>query len=219
MGGKPKQVDPGTANMASAGADAAARASAALSTQNAALQKTAFGTLFGSDPNNATGGSIGGYLNPSNLTNASKGPTGPYQIQYNNALGTLGNAQSAQRGALSQSLQNRGFGMGSPSGFGATQALNQSLGQAQQQGQLFSDYTNQGYQDALRNMWSAAGILSGQGTSSAANAVNASSNAGQTYANLYGTAGKQAQGSSILGSALGAGGSILGGALSGGWFA
>jgi hypothetical protein len=214
MGGKPKQVDPTTANMSSAGADAAAKASADLSNQYAGQQKTAFNTLFGSGTT-ANGGTLGGYLDPSKLDAASMGPTGPYKIQYNQSLGTLANAQAQQRGALSTSLQNRGFGMGSPSGFGSTQALNQSLGQAQETGQLFSDYTNQGYQDALRNMWSAAGILSGQGTSAMQGALQGQGQAGQTYANLYGTAGKQAQGTSLLGSLLGAGGSIAGGWLAG----
>lgn len=215
MGGKPKQVDPTTANASSAGAEASAQASAKLANQYAAQQKTAFNTLFGSDTNSATGGTLGGFLNPNNLTTASMGPTGPYKIQYNQALTNLAGAQAAQRGALSQALQNRGFGTNSPSGFGATAALEQSLGQAQQTGQLFSDYTNQGYQDALRNMWSAAGILSGQGTSAMQGALQGQGQAGQTYANLYGTAGKQAQGSSFLGSLLGAGGSIAGGWLAG----
>lgn len=213
MGGSSKQVNPLQASAADAGATASAQASANLSNQLAAQSKSAFSTLFGNDPNSATGGTLGGFLNPANLTAASMGPTGPYKIQYDQSLGNLAGAQAAQRGALSQSLQNRGFGSGSPSGFGATQALQQSLGQSQETGQLFSDYTNQGYQDALRNMWSAAGILSGQGTSAMQGSLQGQGQAGQTYANLYGTAGKQAQGSSLLGSALGAGGSILGGWL------
>jgi hypothetical protein len=213
MGGSSKQVNPQQAAAADAGATASAQASARLADQFAAQSKTAFNTLFGSDTNSATGGTLGGFLNPANLTATSRGPTGPYKIQYDQALGNLAGAQAAQRGALSQSLQNRGFGIGSPSGFGATQALQQSLGQAQQTGQLFSDYTNQGYQDALRNMWSAAGILSGQGTSAMQGSLQGQGQAGQTYANLYGTAGRQAQGSSLLGSMLGAGGSILGGWL------
>jgi|ERR1700731_36509 len=213
MGGSSKQVNPQQASAADAGATASAQASARLSDQFAAQSKTAFNTLFGSDPNSASGGTLGGFLNPNNLTTASMGPTGPYKIQYDQSLGNLAGAQAAQRGALSQSLQNRGFGTTSPSGFGATQALQQSLGQGQETGQLFSDYTNQGYQDALRNMWSAAGILSGQGTSAMQGSLQGQGQAGQTYANLYGTAGRQAQGSSLLGSALGAGGSILGGWL------
>lgn len=214
MGGSSKQVNPQQASAADAGASAAAAAQGALATQMGAQQGAAFNKLFGGIQGTGSGATLTGsgvlssYLDPNNLNAAAKGPTGPYSIMYNNALGNLSAAQAAQRGSLSQGLQNRGFGMSSPSGFGATQALAQSLGQAQQQGQLFSDYTNQGYQDALRNLWSAAGILSGQGTSSGQNAVNANNSGGQIYANLYGTAGRQAQGSSLLGSILGAGATI-----------
>jgi len=96
MGGKPKQVDPGTANAASAGAQASAQASANLSNQLAAQQKTAFGTLFGNDPNSASGGTLGGFLNPGNLTDASKGPTGAYKVQYDQSLGNLADGSLRQ---------------------------------------------------------------------------------------------------------------------------
>ena len=218
MGGHPKQVDSAVAKSSSAGAEASGAQSTALSNQLAGQQKAAFGTLFG--PNAATGGALGGtlggFLSPNYLSSQSGPLNGTFAQQYAQDKGQLAQAQAGQSGQLAQMLQNRGLGVGSGSGLAGSLGLQQALAQASQQGQLYSGLQQQQYQTALQNLWNASGIMSGQGTSAMQGSLQGAGQAGQTYANLYGTAGKQAQGSSLLGSIIGAGGSILGGAMSGG---
>lgn len=216
MGGSPKQVNTAQATASNAGATQAAQQSSALSNQLAAQQKSSFNTLFGDKASGGgpLGGTLGGYLDPNYLTSQSQNLQGPFAQQFAQGYGALGTSQAQNAGALSSMLQNRGLGSGSPSGVGQELALQQSLGQASQTGQLFTNYLNQQYQTALQNQMNAAGIMSGQGTSAGQGAINASGNAGNVYGNLYGTAGKQAQGSGVLNSILGAAGTLGGDAMS-----
>jgi hypothetical protein len=216
MGGKPKQVDQPVAAASSAGAEASAKASAALSSQMAAQQKSSFNTLFGNSAASGgpLGGTLGGYLSPDYLSGNSSNLTGPFAQQYASNLGNLAQSQAQNRGSMAQMLQNRGFGGNSPSGIASEMALQQQLGQAGQTNQLFGNTLNQQYQTALQNQWNAAGLMSGQGMSAGQGAINAQGNAANAYTNLYGTAGKQAEGSSVWGSLLGAAAGLGGSAMS-----
>lgn len=216
MGGSPKQVNTAQASAANAGATAAAQQDTALSKQLASQQSAAFNTLFGNKAatGGPLGGTLGGYLDPNYLTSNSSNLTGPFYQQYASSLGNLAQSQSQNAGAMAQLLQNRGLGSGSPSGVGAEMALQAQLGNAGETGQLFSNTLNQQYQTALQNQMNAAGIMSGQGTSAMQGSLQGAGNAGNTYTNLYGTAGKESQSQGILGSILGAAAGIGGSAIS-----
>lgn len=208
FGGGQKAADPAEQAQASAGANAAAQASANLSNQYAGEQKQQYQNLFGA---NGTGGNLTKMMDPSSLNVSS--PTGPYALQYKQATGNLAQQTSAQRGQLSATLANQGFGSNSPSGMGQDAALQLSLGQNAQQGQLFTQAATNSYNDALNNFWNANNIAAGQAATSQAGALQGQSTAAQTNTNLYNTSSQpytqQGLGSALLGAGAQAGSAVM----------
>jgi hypothetical protein len=173
-----------------------------------------FNSLFGGvDPSTGKlkgGGTLSQFLDPSKL-NVDR-PTGVYGLQYQNARGQLAKEAQAQRGALSRTMANRGFGS-SMSGMEASTLMRQGVDVAGQRGQLFAQGAQASYQDALQNFWTATGMENDAMNASRGAAVTSSGNAGQIAANLYGTAGQAHMSQSPVGAAIGAAGSIAGGAI------
>lgn len=196
-GGSSHQNDPGVAASSSAGADAQAQASAAYEKQLTQEQQQQYNTLFGANGNSGT---LSKFMNPASLNVTA--PTGPYALQYNQARGQLGTSMAQQRGALASSMQNRGFGSGSPSGAYSDQARQLALGQSAAAGNLFNNYTQQSYTDALNNFWNANNIAAGQSANAMSGANAAASNVSSTYDNLYGTAAQRYQTPSMFGSIM-----------------
>jgi hypothetical protein len=188
---------------------------------NAANNSTATGTglnatLFGTPTGGATGGrgstgmsggTLSGMMDPNSLNVSS--PTGPYALQYNQAKaqGATNLAQANQN--VDIQAGNAGFGAGAPSGYTGFLKSQNNMANAQNNGQLFSQFAGNSYQDALNNFWKATGMANstantqtGQGTSA--------------YTNLYGATPKstalQNVGSDIAGGVGSAVGSYAGGA-------
>lgn len=215
MGGKPQQVNTAQATAANAGATQNATASTALATQQAAESAAAKKTLFGevgSDGRYGTdstrgGGTLTQFLDPSKL-NVTR-PTGTFGLQYNQALKQIGSGFKNQRGALAREVSNRGFGM--DANFAQDQQRQTRLQEAEARGGAFTDYASKSYDDAAKNFWGANEIMTGEIAAARSAALQGFGQAGQTYSNLYGTAGVQSRPSgiaSVLGAGLQAGGSV-----------
>lgn len=207
MGSKPKQVDPGVAKSSSAGAEAAAQASAKLSDLNRTEQETLFNKFFGA-PGSGQGGTLTNFMDPNSLTAAASDLQGPYKAAWQNVEGKIANNYALQRGALAQSAANRGFAAGMPTGFQEEQNRKLARDEADTRGSTYTSMLGEGYKDALSNFWNAHNIGAGQAASAREGALSGSQTAGNINANLYGTAGQQSQQPSMLGAALGAGGTV-----------
>jgi hypothetical protein len=211
MGGKPQQVNSAQASQANAGAQAASQAEANLSNQNASEQKLMFNNLFGAD---GKSGSMGQFMDPKSM-NVTQ-PTGAYATEYKNATNQAAQGYANQRGALSRAWGGTSGSM-LPNGFQAQQQNQLSRSQADNKGAMFSDYTDRAHQDAVQNFWNANNIASGQAASSGQTAQAAGASAGNIEDGIYGTAGKQAQGSGFFNSLLGAAGMVGNGAMQRKW--
>ena len=211
MGSKPKQVNPAQAGAADSGASAAAAQSAGLSDVNNQEHQTLFNTLFGDPTRTGSSGSLSGFLDPNRLK--VDRPGGTYGLQWNQAQDQIGKNYADQRGRLAENSANRGFSGGLPSGFEEDQSRKLAAAEADSRGQAFTNLAGRSYEDAKSNFWNAANIANGQSAGTDGAALQGAGQAGQTYSNLYGTAGRQASSNgfgSALGSKLGtAGGAVL----------
>jgi len=92
---------------------------------------------------------------------------------------------------------NAGFGAGAPSGYTGFLKSQNALQNAGNNGQLFSQFAGQSYQDALNNFWKANQMLGSQ-TATSGNQQNAAQGStNSTYANLYGSTPKATTGQII----------------------
>lgn len=214
MGSSPKQNNTGQATASFNQATNASNQASALAGKYGGQGDAIFNSLFGGVDSKTGkvkgGGTLSQFLDPSKL-NVDR-PTGVYGLQYQNARGQLAKEAQAQRGSLSRSMANRGFGS-SMSGMEASNLVHQGVDVAGQRGQLFAQGAQASYQDALQNFWTATGMENDAMNASRGAAVTSSGNAGQIAANLYGTAGQAHMAQSPIGAAIGAAGSIAGGAI------
>jgi hypothetical protein len=152
-----------------------------------------------------------GFMDPATL-NVDR-PTGVFRRQYEHARGIIAKQGQAARGGVARSMANRGFGEGSGMEVGNLRGVARDT--ASTMGDAWSEFAGKSYDDAAQKFWSAVGLRSGTGTDLAGIGANSVASAGQTYANLYGTAGQGhvTQNSNLGGALIGAGGSIAGGAL------
>ena len=81
---------------------------------------------------------------------------------------------------------------------------------ANAKGADFTDAVTQQHQEALNNFWGASNVAAGIAGEAGRNAVGATTGAGQTASNIYGTAGQYhgSPATSIIGSGLAAGGAV-----------
>lgn len=206
MGGSSQHAaNPVEAATASAGANAQAQAAANLSNTYNQEQQQQYKTLFGTGGSTDSGGTLSKMLDPASLNVSS--PTGPYALQYKQATGNLAQQTAMQRGQLSATLANSGFGSNSPSGMAQDAQLQLALGQNAQQGQLFTQAATNSYNDALNNFWNATNIAAGQAATSQAGALAGNATAAQTDTNLYNTSTQPYSQTGIGGALLGAGAS------------
>ena len=149
MGGH--QANPAQAGQAFSGAQSAAaqnqQIGATASSNANALAANLFGTPTAGG--GTTGGTLSAAANPASLNVTA--PTGTFLQQYNNQNAGIANSFQQQRGALAQNLANRGFGSNSPSYFGASQAQQLGIGQAQAQNAAYTSATQAQQQQALAN--------------------------------------------------------------------
>lgn len=205
MGSKP--ADQGTANKASAGAQAADASLARQADTNTQWANAARSHLFGDKASTGdfSGGTLSGFLDPAKL-NVSE-PTGTFGLQYNKAKENIAKQGQQARGSTSEYLANRGFG-NAPSGFGADQERRATQAQTDAQGSAFTDLAGKSYQDALTNFWNANDALQGGASGAMSSAIAGNSAAVGNYANLYNTA--EAPRPSALGGIIGGGLSAAG---------
>lgn len=210
MGGH--QANPAQAGQAFSGAQSAAaqnqQIGATASSNANALAANLFGTPTAGG--GTTGGTLSAAANPASLNVTA--PTGTFLQQYNNQNAGIANSFQQQRGALAQNLANRGFGSNSPSYFGASQAQQLGIGQAQAQNAAYTSATQAQQQQALANYQFANQMEANLYGQSLTGAVQGTQGAGSTYGNLYGTAGQYVN---PFAQTLGAVGGILGGSAAG----
>ena len=161
-------------------------------------------SVFGS---NGQGGNISAMANPNSL-NVSQ-PTGPYALQYNQAKaqGATNLAQANQN--VDMQAGNAGFGAGAPSGYTGFLKSQNALQNAGNNGNLFSQYAGQSYQDALNNFWKANDLTASTGNTQTGQANSA-------YTSLYGSTPKATGVQNALGtigSGISAGGQVGAAAL------
>ena len=185
-------------------------ANTALANQATKMQSTTYNNLFGAD---GKSGTLSPMMDPSNLNVAS--PTGAYKTAYNNASNTQAQAYNNQKGTLAQTWANQSSTNELPSGFQADQQRKLGQSQADSQGGLYAGTVAQQHQDALQNFWNANNLASGAAAQNLQSAQQANASAGQTAANVYGTAGAwhQSPTAQILGSTVGAAGNVGAAAL------
>src|ERR1700674_539174 len=184
---------------------------------NAAGSSTATGeglnaTLFGTPKpggGGMSGGTLSGMMNPASLDVTQ--PTGPYALQYNQAKAQGATNTDQAKQAIDREAGQRGFGTGAPSGYTGFLKSQADMSNAQNNGQLFSQFAGNSYQDALNNFWKATNTASGTANTQTGQGTGA-------YTNLYGTGQKAAtdtrgQNIGILDSALSAGGTAASGAM------
>lgn len=188
-------------------ADAAAQQQQQNAQTNFNTQQKISQNLYGT---NGSGGSVGSMTNPANLNVTS--PTGPSKLQYDQAVQNTANQFQNARGQLSRYMATRGFGADSPSGFEASSMGQLARDEAGAQGQNFTNYTTQAYDDARQNFWNAANLESGNAATVGNQSVQAGSNAANVYANLYGNSYRP----SIWQSIIPAAGQVAAAAVGGG---
>lgn len=186
MGGGTHQVNNQQANAADANATAASNQNLALSKQYGGQEADIFNRLFGKS------GSLNGMMDPKSLTQTGLNPA--YQSQYNQASNQIAKGYSDQRGSLARSWANSGMGANNtPNGFQSDQMRKLGSSEADTRGATFSGLMGTQYQDALKNFWNAHNVAAGQAANTGTTSVSGATGAGNTQAELFGTAGKQKQ--------------------------
>lgn len=205
MGGKPQQVNSAQATQADAAAQQSEQASANLTQQNTKQAGQNYNYLFGED---GKSGSMTPFMDPGKVTNGSGAPTGTYGTIYNNAVQQGGRDYANARGSLAQQWANNGFAGGTPNGFQADQERKLASSFADANGQNYTNLAAQGHQEDVNNFWNASNLAAGQQATSTGAAVSSAANEGNTAANVYGTAGKQATVNNPLNSLISASGTV-----------
>jgi hypothetical protein len=202
------QANSGQASQAANNANAASQQNLALSNEFGTRYNALMNQFFGTGAPGSKG-SLSGFLNPNSLNVTT--PTGAYKLNYEQTVNQTENeAQNNQRNIIRQAANN-GLNLSSPAV--AEMARETSLGTANLKGQDFAEAVTQQHNDALQNFWGAANLASGAASGAGSGAVAGASGAGQTAANIYGTAGQYhpSPWTSIAGAGLSAGGAVGGG--------
>jgi hypothetical protein len=152
------------------------------------------------------GGSLSGFLDPKSLDAVA--PTGAYADRYNEGVRqSADQLKNAQQNTIRQAA-NRGLGLDSPAV--AEMARRNNLDSANSRGHAFSDAVSAQHDEALQNFWGSTNVASQIQGQARSGALEGAGNAGQTQANLYGSASNyhQGAGAQIAGSAIGAAGAV-----------
>jgi hypothetical protein len=203
MGGG--QSNSGQASQASANANASSQQNLATSSTDQARNTQLVNSMFGTGAPGSTG-SLSGFLNPNSMNVTT--PTGAYKLNYQQTVNQTENeAQQGQSNIIRQAANN-GLGLSSPAV--AQQAMQTNLATANMKGQDFANAVTQQHSDAMNNFWGATNAEATAAGQAGTNAVSSASGAGQTAANVYGTAGQYHPNpaTSIIGAGLQAGGAV-----------
>lgn len=195
MGGG--QANSGQASQAASNANVSSKKNLAIGTSDQATAERANNTLLDR---------ASGFLNPNALNVTT--PTGAYKLNYEQAVKQTENESQGNQANIIRQAANNGLGLSSPAI--AEMARRTGLDTANLKGQDFTQAVSQQHQDAVNNFWNAAQTYGGVGSSAGSNAVGATTGAGSTAANVYGTAGQYHASpiTSIIGAGLQAGGAI-----------
>lgn len=184
-------VDSGTQKQASAGAQGSDATLTANANKNQLFtdqtRQAQFGT-YNPATGGFSGGSVSGFLNPSNLQNG--GLSGSYLQNYNNSSNTLANDTKNAVGTTEQNLASRGMGK-SPAGFAADEERKAYQDAAATRGNLYTGLATGQHNEALNDYWNANNLLNSNATGAANLSVQGNQAAAGNYASLYGTASQQ----------------------------
>jgi len=203
MGGG--QANSGQASQAAGNANSSSTQNLATSTADQTRTQQLMNSMFGTGAPGSTG-TLSSFLNPNsmNVTN----PTGAYKLNYEQAVNQTENeGQNSQANILRQAANN-GLGLSSPAI--AQMAQQTGLQTANLKGQDFTNAVGAQQQQAINNFWGATGAEASAAGQTGSNAVSSATGAGQTAANVYGTAGQYHTNpaTSIIGAGLQAGGAV-----------
>jgi hypothetical protein len=197
------QANSGQASQAAGNANAASQQNLALSNAAGSRYNSLMNSMFGTGAPGSTG-TLSGFLNPNSMNVTT--PTGAYKLNYEQTVNQTANAAQQGQANVIRQAANNGLGLSSPAV--AEQALQSNLATANMKGQDFSQAVTQQHNDAMNNFWNASNLASGGAAQGIQSGVAGATGAGQTAANVYGTAGEYhtSPATAIAGSALQAGG-------------
>jgi hypothetical protein len=203
MGGG--QSNPGQASQAANNANAASQQNLALSNQFGTRYNSLMDQFFGTGAPGSKG-SMSGFLNPNSLNVTT--PTGAYKLNYEQTVNQTENEAKGNQANIIRQAANNGLSLSSPAI--AEMARETGIDTANLKGQDFASAVTQQHNDALSNFWGAANLASGAASGAGSGAVSSATGAGQTAANIYGTAGQYHPSpfTSIIGAGLQAGGQV-----------
>ena len=203
MGGG--QSNPGQASQAANNANAASQQNLALSNEFGTRYNSLMDQFFGTGAPGSKG-SMSGFLNPNSLNVTT--PTGAYKLNYEQTVNQTENEAKGNQANIIRQAANNGLSLSSPAI--AEMARETGIDTANLKGQDFASAVTQQHNDALSNFWGAANLASGAASGAGSGAVSSATGAGQTAANIYGTAGQYHPSpfTSIIGAGLQAGGAV-----------
>ena len=211
MGGG--QANSGQAAQASANANASSQQNLATSSADQARNQQLMNSMFGTGAPGSTG-SLSGFLNPNSMNVTT--PTGAYKLNYQQTVNQTENEAKGNQSNIIRQAANNGLNLSSPAV--AEMARQSGLDTANLKGQDFASAVTQQHSDAMNNFWGATNAEATAAGQSGTNAVSSASGAGQTAANINGTAGAYHPPTwqAPVGAALGAGGQMGAAAKTGG---
>jgi hypothetical protein len=199
------QSNSGQATTASNNANAASQQNLALSNEFGTRYNSLMNQFFGTGAPGSKG-TLSGFLNPNSVNVTT--PTGAYKLNYEQTVNQTENeGQNNQRNIIRQAANN-GLSLSSPAV--AEMARQTGLDTANLKGQDFASAVTAQHNDALQNFWNATNVGAGGAAGAGTGAVSGATGAGQTAANIYGTAGAYHPSpfTSVIGSGLAAGGAV-----------
>jgi hypothetical protein len=203
MGGG--QANSGQATQAANNANAASQQNLSLSNAAGSRYNSLMNTFFGSGAPGSTG-TLSGFLNPNSMNVTT--PTGAYKLNYEQQVNQTQNAAQQGQSNIIRQAANNGLSLSSPAV--AEMARETNLDTANLKGQDFANAVTQQHNDAMQNFWNATNVGAGGAATGIQSGVAGASGAGQTAANIYGTAGQYHTNpaTSIIGSGISAGGAV-----------
>jgi hypothetical protein len=196
------------ANTAAAGAFGAGQLDTNLANKNQGRADSLDETLYGK------GGPMMRFLSGSDLNRSDLGGVYKQGFDQTVAAGEKEGSQ-AYKNIVGQA-NNSGVGLDSGLSFDA--ARKNALDKAAMKGSAYATAAGAQHDEALRNFWGATDSAATTANAARSGAIAGAGQAGQTYNNVYNTAGQYHQGAAagIIGSAVGAAGQVGAAAMTGG---
>jgi hypothetical protein len=199
------QANSGQASEAANNANAASQQNLALSNEAGSRYNQLMTQFFGSGALGSKG-TLSGFLDPNSMNVTT--PTGAYKLNYQQTVNQTENEAKGNQANIIRQAANNGLSLSSPAV--AEMARQTGLDTANLKGQDFASAVTAQHNDAMQNFWNASNIGAGGAATGIQSGVAGASGAGQTAANIYGTAGQYHPSpvTSIIGAGLQAGGQV-----------